>query len=128
MQPHSAYKNTASKHFGSGWAWDDYNDYYQVEKSPFPIYGNIAAVRKSGKGFEAFPEFFQQRLVYNKDLPNERAILRREENRNFIEYNELAGSANRLDRLVPFQCSPEMIANLLGDTLGKEVTLLEKFR
>ncbi|MFM9948546.1 MAG: D-alanyl-D-alanine carboxypeptidase/D-alanyl-D-alanine-endopeptidase [Saprospiraceae bacterium] len=119
--------NYKDERFGSGWAWDDYGDYYQVEKSPFPIYGNMAAVRKSGNGFEVFPEFFRQRLVYNKDLPNERAILRREEYRNFIEYNATAGSANRLDRQIPYQCSPEMIANLLGDTLGKEVGLLEKF-
>lgn len=120
--------NYRDERFGSGWAWDDYGDYYQVEKSPFPIYGNLATVRKSGNGFEVFPEFLRQRLVYNKDLPNERAIVRREEHRNFIEYNETAGSANRLDRQIPFQCSPEMIANLLGDTLGKEVHLLEKLR
>ena len=26
---------------GYGWAWDDYNDDYMVERSSFPIYGNI---------------------------------------------------------------------------------------
>ncbi|NUO02834.1 MAG: D-alanyl-D-alanine carboxypeptidase, partial [Saprospiraceae bacterium] len=73
--------NYKDERFGSGWAWDDYTDYYQVEKSPFPIYGNMALVRKAGNGFEVSPGFFRQRLVYNKDLPNERAIVRREEHR-----------------------------------------------
>jgi serine-type D-Ala-D-Ala carboxypeptidase/endopeptidase (penicillin-binding protein 4) len=27
---------------GYGWAWDDYNDNYMVERSPFPVTGNIA--------------------------------------------------------------------------------------
>jgi D-alanyl-D-alanine carboxypeptidase/D-alanyl-D-alanine-endopeptidase (penicillin-binding protein 4) len=26
---------------GKGWAWDDYNDDYMVERNPFPIFGNV---------------------------------------------------------------------------------------
>jgi D-alanyl-D-alanine carboxypeptidase/D-alanyl-D-alanine-endopeptidase (penicillin-binding protein 4) len=26
---------------GRGWSWDDYSAYYMVERSPFPIYGNV---------------------------------------------------------------------------------------
>ncbi|MBI2730443.1 MAG: D-alanyl-D-alanine carboxypeptidase [Sphingobacteriales bacterium] len=26
---------------GYGWAWDDYNDDYMVERSPLPVYGNV---------------------------------------------------------------------------------------
>ncbi len=54
--------NYKDERFGSGWAWDDYTDYYQVEKSPFPIYGNLATVRKAGKGFEVFPGIFAAAL------------------------------------------------------------------
>ncbi len=32
---------------GYGWAWDDYNDDYMVEKSPFPVYGNMANYKLS---------------------------------------------------------------------------------
>jgi serine-type D-Ala-D-Ala carboxypeptidase/endopeptidase (penicillin-binding protein 4) len=28
---------------GYGWAWDDYNDNYMIERNPFPIHGNMAA-------------------------------------------------------------------------------------
>jgi D-alanyl-D-alanine carboxypeptidase/D-alanyl-D-alanine-endopeptidase (penicillin-binding protein 4) len=27
-------------HWGSGWSWNDYEEYYMAERSPFPIYGN----------------------------------------------------------------------------------------
>jgi serine-type D-Ala-D-Ala carboxypeptidase/endopeptidase (penicillin-binding protein 4) len=30
-----------SNPFGSGWGWDDYNEYYMAERSPLPIYGNV---------------------------------------------------------------------------------------
>jgi serine-type D-Ala-D-Ala carboxypeptidase/endopeptidase (penicillin-binding protein 4) len=32
---------------GYGWAWDDYNDDYMVERSPFPVHGNMAAYKLS---------------------------------------------------------------------------------
>jgi len=124
-----ANSNFKDERFGSGWAWDDYSDYYQAEKSSFPIYGNTVLVRKTGSGFEVFPKFFQQRLEYNKDLPDERAIVKRQEYRNIIEYNGAAGRARTLERQIPFQSTPEMVALLLGDTLGKEVKLMpESYR
>jgi D-alanyl-D-alanine carboxypeptidase/D-alanyl-D-alanine-endopeptidase (penicillin-binding protein 4) len=27
--------------WGPGWAWDDYNDDYSIERSPLPVYGNF---------------------------------------------------------------------------------------
>lgn len=27
--------------YGRGWMWDDYNDYYQTELTPMPLYGNV---------------------------------------------------------------------------------------
>jgi len=39
------YKDSA---LGYGWAWDDYNDDYMVERNAFPIYGNVIAVSLDG--------------------------------------------------------------------------------
>ena len=39
------YKDSA---LGYGWAWDDYNDDYMVERSAFPIYGNVISVSLDG--------------------------------------------------------------------------------
>ena len=33
---------------GYGWAWDDYNDNYMVERNAFPIYGNTIKVELNG--------------------------------------------------------------------------------
>ncbi|MFM6924121.1 MAG: D-alanyl-D-alanine carboxypeptidase [Ferruginibacter sp.] len=29
---------------GYGWAWDDYNDDYMVERNAFPVYGNVVSI------------------------------------------------------------------------------------
>lgn len=39
------YKDSA---LGYGWAWDDYNDDYMVERSPFPVYGNVVSISLEG--------------------------------------------------------------------------------
>ncbi len=31
----------SDKALGSGWSWDDYSAYFMVERSPFPVYGNV---------------------------------------------------------------------------------------
>lgn len=36
---------------GYGWAWDDYNDNYMVERNAFPIHGNIVKLSLSGYEF-----------------------------------------------------------------------------
>jgi len=41
---------------GYGWAWDDYNDDYMVERNAFPVYGNIIAV--SLDGYKKDEKFF----------------------------------------------------------------------
>ncbi|MBX2920720.1 MAG: D-alanyl-D-alanine carboxypeptidase [Chitinophagaceae bacterium] len=43
--------NWRTEALGEGWMWDDYNDGYQVERSPFPVYGNVikwVQIRDSG--------------------------------------------------------------------------------
>ena len=40
--------NYTDSALGYGWAWDDYNDDYMVERNAFPIYGNIIKVGING--------------------------------------------------------------------------------
>jgi D-alanyl-D-alanine carboxypeptidase/D-alanyl-D-alanine-endopeptidase (penicillin-binding protein 4) len=41
--------------FGSGWSWDDYQEYYLAERSPMPIYGNLVNFEAKGNQFTAIP-------------------------------------------------------------------------
>lgn len=38
---HLSLQHFKDQRFGSGWAWDDYDGYYQTEKSAFPIQSNL---------------------------------------------------------------------------------------
>jgi serine-type D-Ala-D-Ala carboxypeptidase/endopeptidase (penicillin-binding protein 4) len=38
------YTRWQERHYGPGWSWDDFNDNYASERSPFPIFGNLLDV------------------------------------------------------------------------------------
>ena len=62
--------NFMGSFFGNGWSWDDYNEYYAAEISPFPIHGNI--VRFTGNkenGLKITPNFFTEK-TYNWSKSN----------------------------------------------------------
>ena len=42
------YKDSA---LGYGWAWDDYNDDYMIERNAFPIYGNTIKIELNGYNY-----------------------------------------------------------------------------
>jgi len=119
--------NFEDRRFGPGWAWDDYNYNFQVEKSSFPIYGNLAYFLRTRltDGFRAFPHYFQGNLVFNPRLPNDRPRIIRREGGNTFEYNNRALSGTAFYQEVPFNTSPRLIAELLSDTLGQPVGLLD---
>jgi serine-type D-Ala-D-Ala carboxypeptidase/endopeptidase (penicillin-binding protein 4) len=64
---------------GYGWAWDDYNDNYMVERSPFPLHGNMAdytlrGMNKYGRmnataNWNVSPNYFTNFLDSNLVLP-----------------------------------------------------------
>ncbi len=63
--------NYDGKALGYGWAWDDYNEDYMVERNAFPIYGNTISIflngYKKGNNFLApdwkiIPKYFESLL------------------------------------------------------------------
>lgn len=115
--------NFQESRFGPGWAWDDYQDYYQPEKSPFPIYGNVVRFeRKQGPSdFSITPNYFRAMTQLNTSLPAERPYFSREETRNHFEYNKSASTPGVYSIDKPFGTETSVLIELLQDTLGRPV-------
>ena len=69
------YKDSA---LGYGWAWDDYNDDYMVERSAFPIYGNTISILidgyKKDEKFYIEPDWKTSPKYYETILPGFRLL------------------------------------------------------
>ena len=64
--------------YGPAWAWDDYNYYFQAERSEMPIYGNVIQVFKKSNGeIEIIPDnykinldFEQKEIIFREEVDN----------------------------------------------------------
>lgn len=116
--------NFATEHFGPGWAWDDYNDYYSAERSSFSIYGNVFSLYPFPDGTLITPKFFSK--FYRKGAVYEKSKVIRDISSNQFTYHP--GRSGKFKSFtVPFHVSDLLIADLLRDTLHRKVTVLNKF-
>lgn len=114
------------EHFGPGWSWDDYHYYYSVERAAMPIYGNYVAFNFTpAKDIpEVQPKFFSQFLQKDSLASGNYSRVIRERNRNNFKYFHQRGTEKR-SRVVPFIHTPQLLADLLSDTLNKPVAILD---
>nr|WP_262908765.1 D-alanyl-D-alanine carboxypeptidase [Hymenobacter translucens] len=120
--------------YGPGWGWDDFNYYFQPERTAFPIYGNTvrfyanAPVPARPRGVPApqrvrvLPHVFaplagvadaEARLGHDPDVHVTRVQL---ENR----FTYFTAPKKWVDE-VPFRTSRGLLLRLLGDTLRRAV-------
>lgn len=112
----STFQTTA---LGSGWAWDDYSDYYSAERSAFPIYGNVILVQADGAKVTVAPKYFQQFVSYvDGDSPG---VVRNVDS-NILTVHRPVNQ--RLKKEIPARITPDLTARLLSDTLGRTVTTI----
>jgi len=99
--------------YGPGWAWDDYNNYYQAERSEMPIYGNvIQAVKKSNGDIEITPDKYK----IDFDFEQKKHIDRSEIENNFSLNPSLFQSGDTI--YSPFITSRKNTISLLENALG----------
>lgn len=110
--------------FGPGWAWDDYNDYYSAERSPFPVYGNIFSIKMQNDSPYVYPPYF--RKYYSRGEPKEKNQFKREVNANDFKFHpgKRKSGVNEWD--IPIKIDKDMIIELLSDTLNKKVLAVSK--
>lgn len=108
--------NGEDKKLGPGWAWDDYDYYYQPEKGSFPMYGNVVTLHNTYK-LNSIPPYFKDSIIpitFNKNRA--------------LNANTFYFSPTRKDTLeIPFRTSNALTKTLLETALNKEVTLTNRF-
>lgn len=122
--------NFEDKHYGAGWAWDDYLSKFVPEKAPFPIYGNMVTfIVEKDCQFRTAPVVFSKYSfecefpVVNEEVKKSQLKVNRELEGNLFNYY-IAGKKVEGSVKIPFKAAPQFIAKLLSDTLKKEVELL----
>lgn len=103
----------------AGWTWEDYEYYYQPERSGFPIYGNTVIFRynKRRNSFKVEPQFFKDFVDINGKTKSKHA---RHHNSNIFSFNPDPARSDYKNR-VPFKTSNELVIALLEDTLNRNI-------
>ncbi len=115
---------------GPGWSWSDYNYYYSAEKSPLPVYGNVARftievieqrrIKSENGELAVSPDYFRSHIDEMTNRKDDDPLLHRGINNNRFEYKPEVDTLNyEVQR--PFHYTPEFITEMLSDTLGKPV-------
>jgi len=116
--------NFGDKHFGRGWAWDDYSDSYSPEKYSLPIYGNILSAHETNQGIAVTPSFFNN-IVITTFSQQKKSTVKRRLTSNQLEYSQ-GSEIKKTPWDIPFSVDSLLIASLLQDTLKKPVSLISK--
>ena len=107
--------------FGYGWQWDDYYFSYSPERSPFPVYGNTVTFTNTNKvPVSNIPSFNSMLSKSDKEIRG----VQRDFISNTFYYNPPL-YINQFSTL-PFITSPELMAELLEESLGKPISLTKE--
>ncbi|MEO8404239.1 MAG: D-alanyl-D-alanine carboxypeptidase [Chitinophagaceae bacterium] len=96
---------------GSGWSWNDYKEPYMVERSMFPMYGNLVKFIAKGTNRYAIPKYFIEKIKtsYNNSKSVQKPW---GENTFSIDTSIISG-----EFAIPFVTDDTTIISLLNDTI-----------
>ncbi|MEO9803861.1 MAG: D-alanyl-D-alanine carboxypeptidase [Reichenbachiella sp.] len=113
--------------FAPGWSWEDYEYYFQPERSAFPIYGNTIryAYDSIKDSFAVEPKFFSA-FAETRTIDSEKKSPYRLKNTNIFSFAPDTARSNYKNS-VPFKTSDELTIALLEDTLKRKVNWAKGF-
>lgn len=100
--------------FGPGWSWGDYEYYYQPERSPFPLYGNVVTLYNTAV-LNVVPSYLRDKVVpINYSQQRE------------LEENVFYFGKSRKDTVeIPYKTDSTLTRVLLEDVLGKKIRIVD---
>jgi D-alanyl-D-alanine carboxypeptidase/D-alanyl-D-alanine-endopeptidase (penicillin-binding protein 4) len=111
--------------YGSGWQWDDYNDYYQAEINELPIMDNLVSVTsRNGKPI-IFPDVFKDCFVVDSLSKMNAFTVTRDFIGNQFKYPVVSPKEGYRQQ-IPYKVSLPITLSLLSDTLNKQVTVINR--
>ncbi len=111
------------KPFGRGWAWDDYNSDYMVERNFFPIYGNVATFFLKNSKVFVTPPYFSRKFNQQDSTLTAFSVERLKES-NFYFVSGSGTLRKTVQTPIKFGVVDNIISvesSLLGDTLKQRV-------
>ena len=110
--------------YGNGWAWDDYNEYYQAEINELPLFDNMVLITAKDEGdMQILPHTFATCFVKDSLTKTPVFTVTRDLNANVFNYSDVKIKAKYAQQ-VPYRVSRSVTANLLADTLNKYVGIV----
>ncbi|MFI5160320.1 MAG: D-alanyl-D-alanine carboxypeptidase/D-alanyl-D-alanine-endopeptidase [Sphingobacteriales bacterium] len=107
--------------YGSGWAWDDYNDYYQAEINEMPIEDNVAVLSAGKNGqLQISPSALTMYLKCDSNYKPKAFRVQRDFLSNTFVYPAIPVPAN-YHQEIPWKINTGVTVALLEDTLKKPV-------
>jgi len=111
----------ANDFFGSGWAWDDYGDYYQAEINGLPLEDNVALIYADQDGnLQVKPNYLKRFLTCDTSYHPKKFNVKRDFLSNNFTYPAMAIPA-KFKQEIPWKTSTDLTRALLQDTLKRPV-------
>ena len=109
--------NYTGNFYGDGWAWDDYNDYYQAEINALPIEDNVATFyADKNDSLQVKPAYLKKYLRCDTNFRPSRFKVQRDFVRNAFVCPR-GNPPKKFSQDVPWKVSDSLTLALLQDTL-----------
>lgn len=121
-----AVQETSEPTYRNGWSIEDFQEYYQPDIAPFPIYGNLVKISAKGNGLVAMPSFFNKQLGI-REKTHRSFWVSRKLNSNQFEMSNL-NVPKHFATNKPFIWTDSLAVQLLQDTLQKPIAMLFNYQ
>ena len=111
------------KRWGPGWAWDDFNDYYQVEKAALPLYGNVVTFNKTPEQM-VIPNYFNYDIRIATNSQKTKRILRAYSQNTFTANSAFLNSQKIKE--IPFIYSQPLAIELLNQYKNIDISSISR--